>query len=195
MGVSGNHKVNTGASEAPPGASKPLEAPEVPDHPEHAITASQADTVLPMARRPGRPPGLKKTGGRRKGVKNRITRQIKELALPYGKRAFTRLAKLLKSDDDKIVLAASREILDRAYGRPQVFNELTGPGGTPLIETPADPLEVARRVAFLLDQGVRAKAGTMSATDTDDGETPPPTAPVKLSPHERRNFSDPELGR
>ena len=171
MGVEGNCKVNTGASEAVLGASEPLEVSEVPDHPEHASAASQADTVLPMARRPGRPPGLKKTGGRKKGVKNRITREIKELALPYGKRAFTRLAKLLKSDDEKISLAASREILDRAYGRPQIYNELTGPGGSP-IETPADPLEVARRVAFLLHQGVRAKAGTMS--DTDDGEPPPP---------------------
>ena len=45
--------------------------------------------------------------------------------------------------------------------------ELTGNDGGPLIETPADPLEVARRVAFLLHQGTRAKAGTLS--DTDNG--------------------------
>jgi len=32
---------------------------------------------------------------------------------------------------------------------------------------------VARRVAFLLDRGVRAKAGTLSDTYTDDGEAPP----------------------
>ena len=114
--------------------------------------------------------------------------------MPYGKRAFIRLAKLLKSDDDKIVLAASREILDRAYGRPQIFNELTGPGGTPLVETPADERDIARRVAFLLTRGL-APSSVPALPDTDDGETPPPTAPVKLSPHERRNFSDPELGR
>jgi len=35
---------------------------------------------------------------------------------------------------------------------------------------------VARRVAFLLDRGVRAKAGTLSDTYTDDGEAPPPIA-------------------
>jgi len=34
---------------------------------------------------------------------------------------------------------------------------------------------VARRVAFLLDRGVRAKAGTLSDTYTDDGEAPPPS--------------------
>ncbi len=44
-----------------------------------------------------------------------------------------------------------------------------GPAGTPIMETTANPLEVARRVAFLLDQGVRAKAGTLSDTGTDDG--------------------------
>ena len=129
--------------------------------------------MLPMARRPGRPPGLKKTGGRKKGVRNRVTRQIKDLALPYGKRAFIRLAKLLKSDDDKIVLAASREILDRAYGRPKIFNVLTGPGGTPLVETPADERDIARRVAFLLTRGL-APSSVPALPDTDDGETPPP---------------------
>ena len=173
MGVSGKQRANRRPIEAASGASKPMEASEVPAHPEHASAASQADTDLPMSNRVGRPRGIPKTGGRKKGVKNRITRQIKELALPYGKRAFTRLAKLLKSDDDKIVLAASREILDRAYGRPQVFNEITGPGGSPLIKTPADERDIARRVAFLLTRGLAPKA-VPAMPDIDDGKNAPP---------------------
>ena len=171
MSILGNQEANRRPVEAVSGGSgvsEPLKASEAPNQPNHAPGVPQSPDVVSMSNRPGKPKGLPKTGGRKKGVKNRITREIKELALPYGRRAFTRLAKLLKSDDEKISLAASREILDRAYGRPQIFNELTGPGGTPIMETPANPLEVARRVAFLLDQGVRAKAGTLSDTGTDD---------------------------
>lgn len=77
------------------------------------------------------------------------------MALPYSRRAFTKLAKLLKeSEDEKVQLAAAREILDRAYGRPQQSQEITGAEGQPLMP-PAeiDDAEVARRLAFVLRRG------------------------------------------
>ena len=68
--------------------------------------------------------------------------------------------------------------------------EVSGVNDSPLIEPPADPLDVARRVAFLLDKGVRAKAGTLSDTDTDDGETPPPGRIPSTCPPQSRNSTD-----
>ena len=124
---------------------------------QSANNAIDSGSVVPLVRGPGRPPGTPKTGGRAKGTPNRITRTIKEMAQPYGKRAFTRLAKLLKSDDEKVALAAAKELLDRGFGRSIATTEISGPDGGPL-QAGADvnPIELARRIAFALFQGAKA---------------------------------------
>ena len=61
-----------------------------------------------------------KTGGRSKGTPNKITAEIRSLALVEGPTAFAHLVKLSTSAESEAVrLAACREILDRAYGKPQ----------------------------------------------------------------------------
>ena len=61
-----------------------------------------------------------KTGGRGKGTPNRVTAEIRAVDLDHGPATFERLVKLSQSAESEAVrLAACREILDRAYGKPQ----------------------------------------------------------------------------
>jgi hypothetical protein len=55
--------------------------------------------------------------GRPKGLRNKATRDIKELAQPYGPECIERIAKLMKPKDPGICLAACKEMLDRGYGK------------------------------------------------------------------------------
>jgi hypothetical protein len=59
-----------------------------------------------------------KTGGRKKGTPNMATAEIKAMAQPHGPEAIEVLVKLLRAKAKPLQLAAGREILDRAYGRP-----------------------------------------------------------------------------
>jgi hypothetical protein len=62
--------------------------------------------------------------GRPRGVPNRSTAELKQLALAYGKPALARLALLAGltkepgSESEAVQLGAMRELLDRGYGRP-----------------------------------------------------------------------------
>lgn len=72
-------------------------------------------------------PSPKPGPGRPKGSRNKVTKEIAELAQPYGPEAIATLARLLKSKQPGAQVAAARELLDRAYGRaPQA---ITGPAG------------------------------------------------------------------
>jgi hypothetical protein len=55
--------------------------------------------------------------GRPKGLRNKATRDIKELAQPYGPECIERIAKLMKHKNPWISLAACKEMLDRGYGK------------------------------------------------------------------------------
>jgi len=60
-----------------------------------------------------------KTGGRKAGTPNKATAEIRELAQNYGPEALVELARLAKEAvSESARIAAIREILDRAYGRP-----------------------------------------------------------------------------
>lgn len=52
--------------------------------------------------------------------------EIKELARQHSTEAFNKIIQLMKSDDDKIAFAASREVLDRGYGKAPQSMEVTG---------------------------------------------------------------------
>lgn len=60
----------------------------------------------------------KKYGGRIKGTPNKSTAEIKSLAQDYGEKAIRTLVKLMDRKDPDIALRASKELLDRGYGRP-----------------------------------------------------------------------------
>lgn len=71
--------------------------------------------------------GARPGAGRKKGVPNKSTAAVKDIAAKYTDRAWQRLADLLESEDEKTAMAAVKELFDRAYGKaPQ---SLTGEGG------------------------------------------------------------------
>lgn len=68
-----------------------------------------------------RPKGSGKTAGsgRKKGTPNKIVTDVRELAQGYGPEAITTLVELMRDADFETVrVAAAKELLDRAYGRP-----------------------------------------------------------------------------
>jgi hypothetical protein len=56
--------------------------------------------------------------GRKKGVPNKATRDVKAAAQEHGTKALDKLVALLDSENDETALKAARELLDRAYGKP-----------------------------------------------------------------------------
>ena len=61
----------------------------------------------------------RKTGGRKPGVPNKATRELKELAQPYAPEAIATLREIMQHGATEAArVAAARELLDRGYGRP-----------------------------------------------------------------------------
>ena len=70
----------------------------------------------------GRRPGA----GRPKGALNLITRPVKELAADQGSASIERLVWLRdNAESEQVQFAASRELLDRAYGRARQEIDVT----------------------------------------------------------------------
>lgn len=80
--------------------------------------------------------GGKRTGsGRKKGVPNKATAEIKALAQVHGARMIAELARLAtKAESEQARVAAIRELLDRGYGK--ATQPLSGP------EDPDDAMTV-----------------------------------------------------
>jgi hypothetical protein len=69
----------------------------------------------------------RKTGGRQKGVPNRVTADVKALAEQYSASAIEALVALMQhAEHEQTRLGAARELLDRAVGRPAVHAEVSG---------------------------------------------------------------------
>lgn len=68
-----------------------------------------------------RPAGLPKTGGRQKGSANKITADVKEAAAYFTEDAITILASIMQdiAEAAPARVAAARELLDRAHGKPK----------------------------------------------------------------------------
>ena len=80
-------------------------------------------------------------GGRPKGVA-----EVRELAQQYAPEAIARLAKIMRSDNERAATAAASLILDRAYGK--ATQPITGDGeGGPIVVT-------IRKFAAAADSGV-----------------------------------------
>jgi hypothetical protein len=72
--------------------------------------------------RGGRRPGA----GRPVGVANKMTRPVKALAASYGPASIARLVQLRDgAESEQVRFAASKELLDRAYGRPRQELDVT----------------------------------------------------------------------
>jgi phage tail sheath gpL-like len=79
----------------------------------------------------------KKTGGRKKGVPNKATREIKALAQKHGPEAIKTLINIMKTGKQEPArIAAAKELLDRAYGKST----------QPISQDDENPLEVISRI-------------------------------------------------
>lgn len=73
----------------------------------------------------------KKTGGRTKGVPNRATAEVKSLAMSYMPKIIKELARLaLNAESEQARVAACREMIDRAVGKPAQAIDLSNSDGT-----------------------------------------------------------------
>ena len=123
--------------------------------------SDSAVVELPLSRGPGAPKGRPKPvgSGRRPGVKNKVTREIRVLAGKYSLRALRHTWKLAQEAQDQTVqLKALELLLAYAHGKPSQTTLIGGDGGDPLKlqqvqDLMADPEETARRVSLLLYAG------------------------------------------
>lgn len=91
----------------------------------------EMDAAVDQPKKVGRKPGTPRTGGRQKGTPNKITAEVKLLAREYGAEVIARLAKIaLKSDNEAAAIAASKELLDRGYGKS--ITMISGPDEGPI---------------------------------------------------------------
>ncbi len=60
----------------------------------------------------------RKTGGRCRGTRNKVTAEIKAAFQKHGDELVEALLKLARSDDEKVQLGAIKECLDRGWGKP-----------------------------------------------------------------------------
>ena len=91
--------------------------------------------------------------GRRKGVKNKKTLELRK-AVSKGLTPLQHMLRVMRSRSKKVDDARRDDMAKAAapYVHPRLTAvEATGKDGTPLIPPPTDPIETARRVAFLLN--------------------------------------------
>ena len=61
-----------------------------------------------------------KTGGRQIGSLNKTTNEVRKLAQEYGQEAIEVLVTIMRTAESEAVkISAVKELLDRAYGKPQ----------------------------------------------------------------------------
>lgn len=86
-------------------------------------------STVEKSRKGGRPPGRPKTGGRVKGVPNKATAAIKEIAGQYTEQAVNTLVSILAGGEGippAAQVAAAKELLDRAHGKPGQSVDVNG---------------------------------------------------------------------
>jgi len=72
------------------------------------------------------PKGQKKVAGRKKGVPNKATADIKAAFQLHGDELVEALLKLTKDEDARVRLGAINACLDRGWGKPAQFQEIVG---------------------------------------------------------------------
>lgn len=99
------------------------------------------------------------------------------LARQYGPEAIARLVSLMRGKNRRLALDAAKEILARAYGKPVQPASFVDEEGhdrpLPAIHPDAmSDLDAARRIAWLLTQGLRARETLQSAEPAQLEERP-----------------------
>ena len=108
--------------------------------------------------------------GRPKGSRNRVSREVKEIALRKGPKMLRLLESLAeKAKDERTQLAAVTEYLNRAYGKPISPTEISGPDGAPIETKDISKIEVARRILNMIEEAKEASAGPPPIV-TDPGD-------------------------
>lgn len=94
----------------------------------------------------GKRGGRRENSGRKPGVKNRVTRALKEMANEYTERALKVLVDVMEDPEAPHAarVAAADKILDRGHGRPAIHLEPTNLNITPI---PYDELREITRQA------------------------------------------------
>jgi Family of unknown function (DUF5681) len=99
--------------------------------------------------------------------------ELKELAKAHTTAAIRALVDVMKSKKSPAAarVAAASALLDRGHGKPHqsASTELTGKDGGPLERTPYSDIELARRLAFLLDRGDAALSEMTNTEGNDSG--------------------------
>ena len=80
---------------------------------DEATGISGASVERPTGLRPWKPGVSGNPRGRPK-----VAAEVRTLARSHGQRAFERLVELMDDPDPRVAFMASREVLDRAYGKP-----------------------------------------------------------------------------
>jgi hypothetical protein len=111
--------------------------------------------------------GSREGAGRKPGIQNKATLELKEAALAYTQEALNTLAKICKSGKSESArVAAACAILDRAHGKPKQQAEITGKDGKDLIpDKPIDDLELARRCAYHFEMARQARKAALTAEE------------------------------
>lgn len=79
------------------------------------------------------PGGARKGAGRKKGGKNMKTEEMQLIAKRHARAAIKRIRDIMENgEDDKVRLAAAREMLDRGFGKPTQGMTHGGPNGGPI---------------------------------------------------------------
>ena len=106
-----------------------------------------------MGEKRGRKPGSPKTGGRVAGTPNKVTRELKELAMQFVPRAMELLAAMSMGDQSEAAkLGAIKEILDRAVGKaPQAMVHSGAVGSYDLTKATDDELDTLATILGRLE--------------------------------------------
>ena len=84
---------------------------------------------------------------------------LKELARAYTKEALDTLIEVMQDKEAPHAarLTASCAILDRGHGKPVQMTEITGKDGGAIETMDISDIDIARRVAFILERGTQEK--------------------------------------
>lgn len=93
------------------------------------------------------------------GGRPKMPEELKELARGHTVLAIQTLARICrsKSATASAQVAAAEVLLSRAWGKPAQAVELTGKDGGAVEISDTSPVEIARRLAYLLGAGLRAQ--------------------------------------
>ena len=113
-----------------------------------------------------------KTGGRKKGSKNKVLHCIKQAARLHGTAAIKVLFDMMRSKEtaETVRLGCAKELLDRGYGKALAQITHTGANDGPIITEDVSMLELARRTAFLAVLAGREMEATELEARTLEGE-------------------------